>query len=95
MSSREKDQEIASVTFTVAVPEHTAALILTKKIFAPNEEIKLDFEASPLLPKNTWVGLIPKIFPMVPRPAMISTTAPFKRSMAGPRVRWCSGHRPR
>jgi len=60
MSTKDKDQEIASVTFTVAVPAHTAALMLAKKIFAPNEQIKLDFEASPLLPQNTWVGLIPE-----------------------------------
>jgi hypothetical protein len=60
MSTKDKDQEIVSVTFTVAVPAQTAALTLPKKIFAPNEEIKLNFEASPQLPQNTWVGLIPE-----------------------------------
>ena len=63
MSSSEKDQEILSVTFAVAVPEHTAVLALSQKIFAPNEEIKVDFEASLLMPQNTWVGLIPEDIP--------------------------------
>ncbi len=63
MSSPDGDQEIASITFTVAVPNHTAALILPKKTFAPNEDIKLDFKASKLLPKNTWVGMIPEQVP--------------------------------
>jgi hypothetical protein len=60
MSSSQDDQEYVSMTFTVAVPEHTASLQLSKKIFAPNEKIKLAFAASPRMPQTTWVGLIPE-----------------------------------
>ncbi len=63
VSTRDGDKELISITFTVSVPNHTAALILPKKIFAPNEDIKLDFKASKLLPKNSWVGLIPEQVP--------------------------------
>ncbi len=59
MNETTNDKEVASVAFTVEVPLQGNSLTLPKNIFAPEEEIQLDFKASPLLPNNSWVGLIP------------------------------------
>ncbi len=59
ISNPQNNQELLSVTFSVAVPEHAVSLELTKKTFAPNEKIEVAFTASPFLPNNSWIGLIP------------------------------------
>ncbi|MFQ5356557.1 MAG: hypothetical protein ACE5DY_08770, partial [Mariprofundaceae bacterium] len=59
LSETGHDKEVISITFKVEVPKTGAAIILPKSTFAPNEKISLRFTASPLLPKTTWVGLIP------------------------------------
>ncbi|WP_321276695.1 hypothetical protein [Thiomicrorhabdus indica] len=59
MSTPEGNQELISVSFRVEVPKYSSVLLLPKKVFAPNEKIELGFNASPLLPNNTWVGLLP------------------------------------
>lgn len=59
MSETTNDKEVATVAFEVAVPMEGNELSLNKKVYAPNERIVLDFKASPLLPNNTWVGLLP------------------------------------
>ncbi len=60
MNETTNDKEVAAVAFEAAVPMQGNALTLPKTTFVANEEIKLNFKASVLLPKNTWVGLIPE-----------------------------------
>ncbi|THB65610.1 MAG: hypothetical protein D6B27_08250, partial [Gammaproteobacteria bacterium] len=59
MNETTNDKEITAVEFEVAVPMEGNKLSLNKNSFAPGEQIILNFTASPLLPQNTWIGLIP------------------------------------
>ena len=70
------------------------ALTLPKTTFAPNEEIQLDFTASALLPKNTWVGLIPENVGHGSTARNDQHDTSFQRSTDGLRARWFSGRRP-
>jgi len=49
--------EVASITFRVGSDQPT--LRLGKETFAPGEEIRISFTASPDYPANAWVGIIP------------------------------------
>ena len=59
MNETSNDKEVATVSFKVTVPVEGAQLWLPKAAFKPGEVIRLRFQASALLPKNAWVGLIP------------------------------------
>lgn len=56
-------KEIASVTFQVGEIKLEGTLNLHKKVFAPGEQIDVDFTAPESLPKSAWVGLIPSNTP--------------------------------
>jgi outer membrane protein OmpA-like peptidoglycan-associated protein len=55
-------KEIASATFKVA-GDYKGTLSLAKKTFAPGEAIEASFTASPGLPRDAWVGVIPSAVP--------------------------------
>jgi hypothetical protein len=59
MNETSNDREVATVSFKVAVPGEGTELALDKAAFKPGETIRLHFKASGLLPRNSWVGLIP------------------------------------
>ena len=58
-------KEVASVTFTVAVPtgDVQPTLQLDKTTFAPNEEFQVRFTTPTWYPTDAWVGLIPSDVP--------------------------------
>ena len=58
-------KEVASVTFTVAVPTGSAqpTLWLDKTTFSPGEEIQVHFTAPDWYPDSAWVGIIPSSVP--------------------------------
>jgi outer membrane protein OmpA-like peptidoglycan-associated protein len=55
--------EISSVTFSVSQITLEGTLNLKRTSFVPGEQIEADFTASPTLPKNAWVGIIPSKVP--------------------------------
>lgn len=56
-------REIASVTFQVGEVKLEGTLKIHKDVFAPGEQIDVDFTAPEALPKNAWVGMIPSNIP--------------------------------
>ncbi len=56
-------KELASITFRVGEVKLEGTLKLQKEVFAPGEQIELDFTAPPELPRTAWVGMIPSNIP--------------------------------
>jgi len=52
-------KEIASVSFRVGDVKLEGTLKLQKEVFAPGEQIDVDFTAPAELPRRAWVGMIP------------------------------------
>jgi outer membrane protein OmpA-like peptidoglycan-associated protein len=55
--------ELASVTFQVGAVKLEGTLKLKKNVFAPGEQIEVDFTAPAELSRTAWVGIIPSDIP--------------------------------
>ena len=55
--------ELASVTFQVGAVKLEGTLKLQKNVFAPGEQIKVDFTAPAELSRSAWIGIIPSDIP--------------------------------
>jgi hypothetical protein len=63
--SNQDGKEVASVTFSVALPagDVQPALVLDKTTFAPNEEFQVYISTPTWYPAEAWVGIIPSNVP--------------------------------
>jgi hypothetical protein len=59
----EKGKEVASISFKVTAVTEGAALTLSKTVFTPGEEIRLNFTAPAGFSSNAWIGIIPSDVP--------------------------------